>query len=68
MSSSEKYLLAGLDGNDFNIVVNSVSHAMRECGKPWAEIDAYSKDAKSADYDHLLAVSTAMIDRLNAGS
>jgi hypothetical protein len=43
-----------------------VTHAMSECGKSKEERDAYLEDAKSGGYNHLLAVSDAMIDRLNA--
>jgi hypothetical protein len=43
-----------------------VARAMRECGKTTAEISAYHKDAMSGDYGRLLAVSAAMIDKLNA--
>jgi hypothetical protein len=61
-----RYTLVGIDGNAF-CVMAYVSRAMRECGKPQTEIDAYYRDAMSADYNHLLAVSVAMIDTLNEG-
>jgi hypothetical protein len=58
------YDLVGVNANAFNIM-GYVARAMRECKKPKAEIDAYYADAKSADYDHLLAVSMEMVDKLN---
>jgi hypothetical protein len=58
------YDLVEINGNAFNIM-GYVAHAMRECKKPKAEIDAYYANAKSADYDHLLAVSIEMVDKLN---
>jgi hypothetical protein len=61
----KEYTLIGVNGNAF-CVMNYVSGAMRECGKSKEERDAYLEDAKSGDYIHLLAVSDAMIDRLNA--
>lgn len=60
-----KYLLIGVDGNAFS-VMGYVARAMKERGKTKAEIDAYFADAKSADYYNLLAVSAAVIERLNA--
>jgi hypothetical protein len=45
-----------------------VAKAMRQCRKPKAEIDAYYKDAMSADYNHLLAVSEDMVEKLNGES
>jgi hypothetical protein len=59
------YDLVGVDGNAFS-VMGYVAKAMRQCRKPKAEIDAYYKDAMSADYNHLLAVSEEMTERLNA--
>jgi hypothetical protein len=38
---------------------------MRTCLKTKEEQDAYLKDAMSSDYNHLLAVSCEMIDKLN---
>ena len=60
-----KYSLIDVDGNAYS-VMGYVSRAMKECGKPKMEITAYFDDAKSADYNHLLVVSDAMIERLNA--
>ena len=59
-----EYSLVGVDGNAY-CVRGYVSRAMRERGKTKAEIDAYFDDAKSADYNHLIAVSDAVIQRLN---
>jgi hypothetical protein len=59
------YDLIGVNGNAYS-VMGYVARAMRECDKTTAEISAYRKDAMSSDYDHLLAVSVAMIDGLNA--
>jgi hypothetical protein len=61
----KEYTLIGANGNAF-CVMGYVSSAMRECGKSKEERDVYFEDAKSGDYNHLLAVSDAMIDRLNA--
>ncbi|MDR0835267.1 MAG: hypothetical protein LBN11_01630 [Tannerella sp.] len=58
------YDLLGVNGNAFH-VMGYVAHAMRECRKTKSEIDAYYADAKSDNYDHLLAVSLEMIDKLN---
>jgi len=60
----ERYTLVGVDGNAFS-VMGYVRHAMKECRKTKAEIDAYTKDAMSSDYNHLLGVSIEMIDKLN---
>jgi uncharacterized protein (UPF0264 family) len=58
------YDLAGVNGNAYS-VMSYVARAMRESKKSKAEIAAYYKDAMSGDYNHLLAVSVAMIDSLN---
>lgn len=39
--------------------------AMDDANMTNDDIDAYVKDATSSDYDHLLAVSCEMIDRVN---
>jgi hypothetical protein len=59
-----KYSLVGVDGNAFK-VMGYVRRAMRDCGKPQEEGDAYVMDAMNGDYDHLLAVSVTMLDALN---
>lgn len=48
--------LAGEDGNAFSIVAR-VQKALRKAGVGQAEIDAYTREAKSGDYDHLLATT-----------
>lgn len=59
-----KYSLTGIDGNAFFIMAY-VSKSMRREGFSKDEIDAYLADCKSRDYDHLVAVSDEMCDRLN---
>jgi len=63
---SKKYNLVGIDGNAF-AVMGYVKQSMKKEGKTQVEIDAYSTDAKSGGYDHLLGVSQDMIDALNEG-
>jgi hypothetical protein len=58
-----KYDLIGINGNAY-CVMGYVARAMRECGKSETEIIAYYADAKSGDYNHLLAVSDSMVDTL----
>lgn len=60
----KRYTLVGVDGNAFSIM-GYVTHAMKERHKTKAEIDAYTKDAMSSDYNHLLGVSASMICQLN---
>ena len=60
-----KYNLVGIDGNAFS-VIGYVAKSMGREGYPAAEIKKYQEDAMSSDYDHLLSVSVAMIDQLNA--
>ncbi len=60
----ERYTLVGVDGNAFS-VMGYVRQAMKECRKTKAEIEAYTKDAMSSDYHHLLMVSMSVIDNLN---
>lgn len=59
-----RYNLVGVDGNAFS-VMGYVREAMRVEHKTRVEIDEYTKDAMSGDYDHLLAVSLKMVDSLN---
>ena len=59
-----KYSLAEIDGNAFSIM-GYVVRAMGECGASSLEIMAYKDDATSADYNHLLCVSSDMIDKCN---
>lgn len=58
------YNLVGIDGNAFN-VMGYVRNAMRETGFSKKEIEAYTKDCMSGDYDRLLCISAEMIERCN---
>lgn len=68
----KKYNLVGIDGNAYSIM-GYVSTAMaQECeAMGWdaaalkKEKDAYLNDAMSGDYNHLVAVSADMVDRIN---
>ena len=60
----EKYTLIGVDGNAFSVMGYVLKAMKREhCKKE--EIDAYTKDAMSSDYYHLLSVSHATLEALN---
>ena len=58
------YTLIGINGNAYSIM-GYVRDAMHDANMNSYDIDAYIKDATSSDYDHLLAVSCEMIDRVN---
>ena len=58
------YTLVGVDGNAFSIM-GYVRSAMKSAKMTSQDIDAYTKDATSSDYDHLLVVSCKMIDKVN---
>lgn len=74
----EKKTLAGVNGNAF-CVMGTVSSWMKEAyslAKQRVDedgmkafdkkaIDAYTNDARSSDYNHLLAVSVEMVDKIN---
>ena len=74
----EKKTLAGVNGNAF-CVMGAVSSWMKEAcslAKQWADedgikafdkkaIDAYTNEAMSSDYNHLLNVSVEMVDKIN---
>lgn len=68
----KKYDIVGIDGNAYSIM-GYVSTAMaQECeAMGWdaaalkKEKDAYLNDAMSGDYNHLVAVSADMVDRVN---
>jgi hypothetical protein len=49
-----KVKLVGTDGNAF-AVLGAVKKALRLAKVPQAEQDAFTTDAMSGDYDHLLA-------------
>lgn len=59
-----KYDLVGVDGNAFAVMAY-VLRAMKECGCNKVDQSIYVENAKSGDYDHLLAVSVEMIDKCN---
>lgn len=58
------YTLVGINGNAYSIM-GYVRVAMDDANMTNDDIDAYIKDATSSDYNHLLAVSCEMIDRVN---
>lgn len=58
------YTLIGINGNAYSIM-DYVIDAMHDANMTNDDIDAYIKDATSYDYNHLLAVSCEMIDRVN---
>ena len=61
---NQKYTLVGIDGNAFSIM-GYVSKCMRQEGMSRQDIENYRKDARTGDYNNLLAVSQDMIDFLN---
>lgn len=58
------YTLVGVGGNAYSIM-GYVRSAMKRAQMTSQDIDAYTKDAKSSDYNHLLVVSCEMIDKVN---
>ena len=56
--------LVGVDGNAYAIM-GYVRTAMKRAKMTKEDIDAYTKDATSSDYNHLLVVSCEMIDKVN---
>lgn len=58
------YTLVEVDGNAFAIM-GYVRSAMKSAKMTSQDIDAYTKDATSSDYNHLLVVSCKMIDKVN---
>lgn len=68
----KKYDIVGINGNAY-CIMGYVSTAMvQECeAMGWdaaalkKEKDAYIADAMSGDYNHLVAVSADMVDRIN---
>ena len=58
------YTLVGINGNAYSIM-GYVRVAMDDANMTNDDIDAYVKDATSSDYDHLVAVSCEMIDKVN---
>lgn len=55
------FSLVGTDGNAFAVMA-VVRRELQQAGNSQEVIDAYLEEAKSGDYDHLLAVSEAYID------
>ena len=64
MKNKKEYSLIGVDGNAFSIM-GYVRKAMKETNFNKKEIEAYTKDATSSDYNHLLTVSINMVDKCN---
>lgn len=60
----EKYTLVGVNGNAYS-VMGYVSRCMKEQGFTREEINKYTDDAMSSDYNHLLRVSIDMVDKCN---
>ena len=58
------YTLVGINGNAYSIM-GYVRVAMDDANMTNDDIDAYVKDATSSDYNHLVAVSCEMIDKVN---
>lgn len=54
--------LVGEDGNAFS-VMGIVSEGLRRAGNDQSAVDNYLEQAMGGDYDHLLAVSVAFIER-----
>jgi hypothetical protein len=52
--------LSGEDGNAYSIIART-RKALRRAGVPKTEIEAYSKEATSGDYDHLLSTTMAWV-------
>lgn len=48
-----KVKLSGRDGNAM-MIIGRVNAKLREAGVPKDEVDAFTKEATSGDYDHLL--------------
>lgn len=60
-----KYDLVGVDSNAY-CIMGYVQRAMRMEHYSQEEVNNYIKDAKSGDYNHLLATSIDMVDELNS--
>lgn len=60
----KNYTLVGVDGNAYAIM-GYVRNAMKREDKTKEEIEAYTKDAMSSNYYHLVAVSVEMCEKLN---
>lgn len=53
--------LTGTDGNAF-FIIGAVSSALRRHGVERAEISAFTEEAMSGDYNHLLATCMKWVD------
>ncbi len=53
--------LIGRDGNAFAII-GAARKALKEAGYSQEEVEQYTKEAKSGDYDHLLAVTMSWVE------
>ena len=58
------YTLVGIDGNAFSIM-GYVRTAMKKAKMTKEDVDEYTKNATSSDYNNLLVVSCEMIDKVN---
>jgi len=56
-----KVKLVGNDGNAFAIL-GAVRKAMRKANLPTEELDAFTKEATSGDYNNLLATCMKWVD------
>lgn len=55
--------LTGQDGNAF-FILGRVMGALRDAGVPEEEVDEFLREAKSGDYDHLLATVMKWVNAL----
>ena len=53
--------MVGENGNSFSILAR-VRQALRQAGIDKTEIEAFTEDAMSGDYDHLLQVVMATVE------
>lgn len=53
--------LTGEDGNAF-FIIGRVRRALKNAGVETEEIEAFTKEATSGNYDHLLQVCMAWVD------
>ncbi len=60
-----KYDLVGINGNAYS-VMGYVRSCMSKEKYSTEQMDSYSENSKSGDYDNLLVVSMDMIDELNS--
>lgn len=53
--------LVGEDGNG-GMIIGRVRRALRKAGVPPLEIEAFTREATSGDYDHLLQTVTTTVE------